>query len=79
MYPLSSDCEQGPVTCLQRMETRVVHTPLGRPQQNKDIEISVYACKQGQMPIGRGRNAPVTLTLSYFFFYWIACCETGTI
>ena len=36
--------------------------------------------KQGQMPIRRGRNAPVTLTLSYFIFDWIAsCCETGTI
>ena len=32
------------------------------------------------MPIKRVRNTPVTLTLSYFMFEWIAsCCETGTI
>ena len=28
--------------------------------------------KPGQMPIRRGRNASVTLTLSYFMFDWIA-------
>ena len=27
--------------------------------------------KQGQTPIRRGRNAPVTITLSYFMFDWI--------
>ena len=32
------------------------------------------------MPIKRVRNTPVTLTLSYFMFDWIAsCCKTGTI
>ena len=36
--------------------------------------------ERGQMPITRGTNAPVTPTLSYFMFNWIAsCCETRTI
>ena len=36
-------------------------------------------CKQGQIPIRRGRNAPVTLTMTYFMFHCIASsCETGT-
>ena len=32
--------------------------------------------KQGQMPIRRGRNAPVTLTLSNFMFDWNASTNT---
>ena len=45
-----------------------------------DIITFPFKTKQGQMPIARGRNPPVTLTLSYFMFDWIAIWyETGTI
>ena len=39
-----------------------------------DIIAFPFKTKQGQMPMTRDRKAPVTLTLSYFMFDWIASC-----